>query len=259
MTIVLTKLIERPDNPFRLGRHQEHDERAWHFPTPWSKPQNISKFWTTAAPILDQGNVGSCTGNTVVDVVNTDLFTPIRTAKNHGNYLVEADALNIYSKGTYLSAIGGGQTYPPDDPGCTGPAVAKAAEDLGLFDKYLHCFNWDQFCATIEQTPVMLGTPWTQQMFDPDQDGFCRVGDINDSTLAGGHEYMGRAIDYENTRVLCRNHWNAQWNPEQIDQKDPGEFWLSFTDLQSLLQNGGDVTVPFAAGCTPQQGVNENG
>lgn len=249
MGIWLEYLPELHHQPYRLGRHVEHDEENFKFAWSGEKATGNSVVWGSEGPILNQLSVGACTGFTDADVLNTDMFAAIRKKKHGGTYLQAGDALDFYHEATELSALGGGQVWPPDDPGSSGPAAAQAAVNAGYFDTYTHCFTWDQFQSAIEKQPVMLGTIWTNDMFNYNGDGVVSIGSLDDNNIAGGHEYMARGILYQQSLVLCRNHWYAQdnvtpWNEGTDGLKQPGEFYISFQDLQTLLNNQGDVTVP---------------
>jgi hypothetical protein len=226
--------------PHLLGRTVEHPVANRAFPYPQrtvAKP--VSVTWPTSAPILDQGNVGSCEGNTAIEWLNCDIavknrvrstFQPKMTAKQ---FLREADAVKAYSKATELDDDGVATKYPPSDTGTSAVGIAKAMQFYKAIDQYTWSFGWDHFVAAIQNQPVMLGTNWYSGMFNPDRKGYVEIsGDV-----AGGHAYLARGIDYQNQRVLCRNHWGAQWGIK-------GEFWLRFPTLQRLLKEQGDVLVP---------------
>lgn len=253
MGIWIENIPERHDRPYRLGRNVEHDTRNRGFSWPWSKPQGVTVFWSDSGPILNQGSIGSCTGDTVADVLNTDMFTPVRKAKNDSTYFDQDQAYNIYSLSTHISATGGGQEWPPNDVGSSGPAAAEAGEHLGYFDKYQHCFTIDQAIAALETQPVMFGTIWTNDMFDYDNDGVISIGSLDESNQVGGHEFMGRGFNNTTGLILCRNHWYEQdnvtlWNPTTNGAKLPGEFWIHKDDMAALLAQQGDVTVPHGVG-----------
>lgn len=169
----------------------------------------------------------------------------MRKAKNKGRFYTDKDGLAFYEAATRADNIPG--SYKPDDTGSSGLGLAKALQKLGLIDRYTHAFTWDQFTAAITAGPVALGTLWTNKMMTPDSQGVARVGALNDSTIAGGHEYMCRGINAEKSLVLCRNHWEPTWDSKTSGAKVPGEFWLTFTDLKKLLANQGDVTVLHGA------------
>lgn len=229
----------------RLGRHVEHDSRSLQFAVAEPrKAREVDVFHTDSGPILDQGDIGACVGFTGADIMNTDFFASVRNQHNSSNYFNDDDGLRFYHDATVSDGYKG--TYPPDDTGSSGLGLAKALKKAGLITKYLHSFSWTSFQASLQKQPVAVGTLWTNTMFKPDKNGVVKVGSLSDSNVAGGHEYMVRGISYTRGLVLCRNHWNATWDTSEKYKdggKVPGEFWVTFADMQKLLANQGDCTV----------------
>lgn len=236
-----------PEDP-RLGRHVHHDSRSLqfeHLPRD-ATPQGKSTFWDSGTGPLNQGQVGSCTGNATAQWLNTNFANPVRTATHKGQYLAEADALAIYSLGTQLDTTPG--SYPPNDTGCDGTSVAKASVQLGYLDSYTHTFSFPALQATLETTPVICGTVWTKTMFKP-VNGLVNVGQLTQSNVAGGHEYLGAGIDFTAGVLIFRNSWGDQdaWP----GCKAGGYFAIKFGDYERLLAEQGDVTVLHGKGQTP--------
>lgn len=229
----------------RLGRHVEHDPRSRDYPFRIGTPKpEVDTFWADHAPILNQGNIGGCVGWTGADILNTDFYP-----RKSGKYFTNADGLKFYEAATKADNIPG--YYLPGDPkssdtGSSGLGLAKALKSLGLIKSYTHAFSWNAFVQAILTQPVALGSLWTNKMFTPDASGVAHVGSLAESNIAGGHEYMARGISFTRGLVLCRNHWTPTWDAKTNQQKLPGEFWLTFHDLQTLLANQGDVTVLHA-------------
>jgi len=220
----------KPQDP-RLGRVVEHDERSRDYPFTLSQPSNTTTDWPSHAPVLDQGRIGSCTGNAMAQCLDCDFFAGHGLG---GKYLTETDALTLYSIASTLDHMPG--EYPPSDRGSSGIAVAKAAEKLGYITSYTHTFDWPHFQAAIETQPVIVGTLWTQQMMTP-VGGLVTVGPLDDTTVMGGHEYLCRGINYQTGLITFRNSWGTGWG-------EAGEFTMTFADFEMLLANRGDVTVP---------------
>lgn len=230
----------------RLGRHVEHDSRSRDFTIQVTTPKpEVDTFWTDTAPVLNQGNIGGCVGWTGADILNTDLFAPLRMAKNKGKYFTNADGLKFYEAASKADSIAG--AYPPDDTGSSGIGLGKALKTLGLITSYTHAFTWTAFVQAILTQPVALGTLWTNKMMTPDSSGVAHVGALTDANIAGGHEYMARGISFTRGLILCRNHWTPTWDSKTNGQKLPGEFWLTIPDLKTLLANQGDVTILHGA------------
>jgi hypothetical protein len=208
-----------------LGRHVEHDERsrAFEFQTT-SSPHTV--LWHHDAPVLDQGDLGACTGNALAQWVNC--------AENLGDRapLTEADAVALYSAATRLDHIPG--HYPPDDTGSSGLAVCKAGKRLGYLSAYHWTFSWDGFLRAMQHAPVIVGTVWYQGMFTPDHYDFL----VPSGGVAGGHEYLILGVDIENEFVTMLNSWGPTWGSS-------GRARIRFADFRSLLADQGDVTVPI--------------
>lgn len=226
----------------RLGRIQEHDSRSLAFAVQAAaKPPDLTIFWSDEAPVLDQGDLGGCVGWTGADILNTDVYKPVRDKVNGGRYFDDTDGKNFYHLATVSDNISG--HYPPEDTGSSGLGLAKALKKLGFIDSYLHAFSWSAYLTAIAKGPLAAGTLWTNKMFKPDSKGVVRVGSLTDSNIAGGHEYMLRGRDATLGLNLARNHWTKTWDAKNLGQKLPGEFWLIDDDLKLLLKNQGDITV----------------
>lgn len=250
MTVHLFEQRHRPGQ--HLGRHVEHDPRSLryaHGVLPASAIQPVS--WTRRIPILDQGDLGSCTGNALTGVLGTD--SAGRTAT--GTVAVVADVKGVFTAGVYaldesfatlayelnthLDSVRG--QYPPDDTGSSGIACGKTGQQLGLLTGYTHAFSLDALKSALQTSAVMIGIVWLNSMFDPKSDGTVVVD--QSSGVAGGHELVVSAWD--GSRFRLDNSWGASWG-------DAGSGWVSEADMRWLLSQDGDVTVPqFVTAPTP--------
>lgn len=250
MTVHLIEQRHRPGQ--YLGRHVEHDPRSLayaHGVLPKSSVKPVS--WTRRIPILDQGQLGSCTGNALTGVIGTD--SAGRTATT--SVTVKADSKGIFTAGsvvldesfavkgyelnTRLDSISG--QYPPDDTGSSGVACGKAGQQLGLFTGYTHAFSLDALKSALQTGAAMIGIVWMNSMFDPKTDGTIVVDKA--SGVAGGHELVVSAWD--GARFRLDNSWDTSWG-------DKGSGYVVEADMAWLLSQQGDVTVPaFAVAPTP--------
>jgi hypothetical protein len=238
---------------FALGRHVEHDPRSLGFAhgvLPKSAIKSVD--WTRRAPILDQGQLGSCTGNAGTGLLGTDsvsakasatvTITAAGAAASHGLFTAGAHALDetfavaLYSLATLLDGIPG--QYPPDDTGSSGIGVAKALKALGLASGYTHGFSLQALQSALQSGPVLIGIEWLNSMFSPGADGTIPVD--RSSGVAGGHELCLSAYDQTAGRYRLDNSWGTSWGVA-------GSGWLSEADLSWLLSQQGDVTVPALA------------
>ncbi|MGZ4617197.1 MAG: C1 family peptidase [Frankiaceae bacterium] len=212
----------------RLGRNVHHDPRSLRYLV---QPPGVvqTKIWVRKIPILDQGNIRSCTGNATVGALGTgplyDALTPVQR-----NALNEDEAVRIYSLATQLDPFQG--TYPPTDSGSDGLDAAKAAQKLGYLSGYQHITSIAAAQTAIVSGPFIVGTNWYSSMDNPDADGVVTVG----GTVRGGHEYCCFGFDAEADLWHFANSWGTSWGKD-------GTFAYSTASFQKLLAQQGDATV----------------
>jgi hypothetical protein len=217
------------------GRHVQHDPRSRnfaHLPPEKLVPKTV--LWAHHAPILDQGEVGSCTGNALAQCLNADYFNPTLKKVNKGQPLLEHDAVTFYSLATRLDDQPG--AYKPTDTGSSGLAVAKAGKQLGFLHSYRHAFSFTAFLSALQIQPVIVGTAFYEGMEDPAKDGLVKPS----GQVVGGHEYAAIGADYAKQRVTFLNSWSKTWGVN-------GRFLMAFEDFHGLLADQGDVTIPIGA------------
>jgi hypothetical protein len=210
-----------------LGRLLDHDERSRAYPAATVPGPLRSVLWPRRAPIFDQGELGSCTGNAAAGWLGTD-----SDARRGRADVDEALAVEIYSRATHLDRIRG--IYPPDDTGSSGLAVAKAMRALGLTTgSYRHAFGVEHALAALMLGPVLVGMEWRTGCDEPSPTGQVHyTGDVR-----GGHEVLLRGYNASFRLLTFDNSWGAEW-------ADKGSFYMSAADFAAVLANQGDVTVP---------------
>lgn len=225
---------ETNPRPFqRLGRIVEHDPLSRGFgvsiPKGITDPSQLpSVEWERFIPPLDQGDLGSCTGNAIVGLLAT---APFSQSKSETAGLDEALAVKLYSEATRLDRFPG--KYPPDDTGSSGNAVAKAARKHKLIASWNWTFGVLSFVSALQTQPVMVGVPWYEGMFNPDANGIVKAtGDI-----AGGHEFEVSGWDRENELLICWNSWGIDWGKG-------GKFYIPLATWKELHDQQADVTLP---------------
>jgi hypothetical protein len=213
----------------RLGRHV--DTRLRQLARPYAGPRKTvaSVIWERNIPILDQGDVGSCTGNAMTGALGTGL---IYAALPAGITLDEDEALKLYSA---AESIDGDGPYPPADNGSTGPSVAKAAEDNGLISGFTHYTDLDSALQALMDGPVILGVSWYSSFDTPAADGTVSI--TADAYVRGGHEVLARIVDAGAQVIGLDNSWGASWGVD-------GSFRMSYATLERLLAENGDCTAP---------------
>lgn len=213
----------------RLGRHVHHDSRSKDFQVPYKTASPVTKKYTRQTAILDQGDLGSCTGNASDGVLGTDPFYATVQQAFPKLKLDEPEAVNIYSLATQLDNYTG--TYPPTDTGSDGLSAAKACQQLGLISGYTHALSLDALIQGMQSGPAIVGTNWLTGMDTPDENGLVHAT----GTVRGGHEYECLELDMENSMLGFANSWGLSFGVQ-------GFFYYSFADFTKLLKADGDAT-----------------
>lgn len=185
------------------------------------------------APITDQDGLGGCVGWSDLDIVNMSKFAASRKrVTGSTRYLTNDKGEEFYHLAT-IADEWPNEEYPPVDLGSSVLAGCKVLKQLGYIDRYEWAYTFEDMLVALQHGPVIMGTTWTNGMFDPDKNGLVKpTGD-----LAGGHAYTVRGMNVRTQLLRCRNHWTADWGRD-------GEFYLTFNDMEWLLAQHGDCVVP---------------
>jgi hypothetical protein len=220
----------------RLGRHVRHDPRSLNYLYPAHEVGELKSIrHERRIPVLDQGDLGSCTGNAALGACGTSMLYDAIPSTVVGKPTGDSDkdekqAVALYSAATKLDNYRG--TYPPTDTGSDGLSVAKAAKNAGLISGYTHCTSLDSALKALSQQPVITGVHWYEGMDNPDSNGLVRVT----GSVRGGHEFVLDELDVENQLVGATNSWGLGFGIK-------GRFYLTWDDFGRLLSEEGDVTV----------------
>jgi hypothetical protein len=187
--------------------------------------------------ILDQGDVGSCTGNASTSCAYHEPFLTDWSA--HWAYTPdEAGAMSWYRDNTANDSFPG--TYTPDDTGSDGLTSSKMAVKAGVASGYQAALDLDSSLQQLMKVPGITGIPYYNSMFAAPASGLLTV-DVK-SGLAGGHELV---VDEIVTRdapgngtgkllVGGNNSWGSVWGAQ-------GRWYLTGDDWWALRQQQGDV------------------
>jgi hypothetical protein len=221
-----------------LGRHVRHDSRSLNFLVEEADPATLTSVrHLRVIPVLDQGDLGSCTGNAAEGALGTTPYfqTIPDSAANKPRDDAEIDeeqAVKLYSAATKLDDADG--SYPPDDTGSDGLSVAKACKAAGLISGYKHAASLNAALTALAAGPVITGVNWYDSFDTPDADGLVAIAP--GAQVRGGHEFVVDEIDVKRKLVGFTNSWGTSWGVE-------GRAYMSWDTWGQLLAEQGDVTV----------------
>ena len=214
---------ERVHDGMRLGRHQWLDGRSLAHMVEndvqaMGRPLK-NQSWERALAILDQGNLGSCTGNAGTGALGTQPFydaagKAVLPAANDA-VAGEQFAVQLYSDATKVDAYPG--TYPPDDTGSSGLAICKVLKSRGTIRGYRFARSAYGLLQLLQNGPVLQGMPWYGAFFTPDGQGYID-SDPNwqSSGVQGGHEVEAIGVELDasdafNSTIVYANSWGTGW------------------------------------------------
>jgi hypothetical protein len=235
MSTYLSIFADRADR--RFGRHVVWDDASRDYALPdviaygVSLPRAVQH--ARVVPVLDQGDVGSCTANALLGCLGTEPFASQLTDREFGAVDLrkwdEALALAVYHDETVLDEREIPGVYPPDDTGSAGLYAMKVAKRRGWIRAYRHGFAFSASVAALPHGPIMVGTAWLQSMFDVDRS----------SPIVGGHEWVVDGYDLDEGVAHMVNSWGTSWGRDGTAKIRLGDLrWL----LSSRMQ--GDVVQP---------------
>jgi hypothetical protein len=225
-----------PRHPL-LGRHVHLDSRSRAYAVQPGTVAVRSVRHTAHIGILDQGQVGACTGFSATSCAYHEPYATL-TSKPWKYAPTAAGALAWYHENTVEDGFAG--TYLPDDTGSDGLTASKVAREAGISTGYQPALDLDSSLAALMTAPGITGIPWYQSMFDVDSSGLVTV-DVR-SGLAGGHELCVDEVvtadrPGNGTGQLLvggPNSWGAGWGAA-------GRWYLTAADWWKLRKQDGDV------------------
>jgi hypothetical protein len=197
-----------------------------------------NQMWDRKIAILDQGQVGSCTGNAGTGALGTEPFY------SKGGQAVLPDpkdakalekfAVQLYTDATIVDGYPG--QYPEQDTGSSGLAICKVLKTRKTITGYRFARTAYGLLQMLQAGPVLQGMPWYNAFFEPKDKAFID-GDKNwlASGKAGGHEVEAIGVELDthdafNSVITYANSWATTWG-------DGGYFRMrlrTYEQLQSV-------------------------
>lgn len=209
-----------------LGRLYKPDVRDHNFLLDKATKRSsvVSKVWAVADPVLDQGQTPMCVGYGTAKWVEA---APIVNTL--------PDPVKLYHEAQQYD-----DTPGDNYEGTTVRGAMKALKVDGLVSSYSWAFDINTVINyVLEKGPMVAGTNWYNNMFDPDVNGNLSVS----GSLAGGHCYVLIGADQSHKNrsgkagaLMILNSWGDSWGLH-------GRAWMSFSSFNKLLTQQGEVAV----------------
>lgn len=221
-----------------LGRLHAPDTRDHNFllARPAQEAAQITyRTWFTDQ-VFDQGDMPQCVAYSSIGWL---MASPVR------------NTTNVPTFGEFYTDCQRNDELPGEEPLYQGTSVRasfKVLKQRGYVSEYRWAFN----AATVVdhllvKSPVVTGTTWLGDMFDPDKNGFLRVS----GQPAGGHAYLliGANRDKlcpDGSRGAIRivNSWNREWGQS-------GRAWIAMTDFDKLMADDGEAATATEVKLSP--------
>jgi len=182
-------------------------------PSPTPSPGITQREWELLIQ-LDQGQTGHCVGFGSAAWGNS---APVE------DRFKNADAHNIY----YMAKVIDGE--PGKENGSSVHSGVKALKQLGRVQSYYFGTTVDVLKQwVLQQNPVICGTDWFKDMFNPDAGGVV----VPTGGVAGGHCYLMLGYDESKDLFEFDNSWGTSWGKK-------GRFYMHASDVQTLMDRAG--------------------
>jgi hypothetical protein len=213
---------------FSLGRLEQFDERSLNFPVmaliSTAQATAPRSYTWSCSQYLNQGNIGACVGfSWAHELVARP--TVLNASYN--------SAMQIYKDAQKIDEWAG-ESYE----GTSVLAGAKVMKSLGWLHEYRWAFNVnDLILAVGYKGPAVLGIPWYDGMFSPDNEGIIRPT----GPVVGGHAILCNGVSLKKQLFRLHNSWGVFWGHN-------GDAFISFDNMAKLLSEHGEACIPVKRG-----------
>ncbi len=229
----------------RLGRipsMKDRDQALHKFPRRATEvePLPYKYHYTRWRP--DQGNTGTCVGHGVSQAY----FSGPVTQREDPSL-----PFKVYDQAIMRDVWTDNDHDPDRQFGTSVDAGMLVGRDLGWWESFQWCYDLRSMIVALQRQMVVMGTWWTDAMFNTDEHGFLHF----EGDMVGGHCYAtyGYNLAYPyrvpgigtNSFTIRHgvtgnvNSWGRGWGKD-----GKGTFLLSFDDHEALIQADGECAVP---------------
>lgn len=118
-------------------------------------------------------------------------------------------------------------------PGTSVRAGAKAAQAFDFISGYEWAWDLDTVVkALLTKGPVVVGTNWYGEMFNPNSAGVIKIG----GDVEGGHAYLLNGVNTVGKTIRIKNSWGRFWGRG-------GHATISFKDMERLIGEYGEACI----------------
>lgn len=124
--------------------------------------------------------------------------------------------------------------WPGEDyDGTSVRAGAKMLWAMGYINEYHWAWDLETVIDAVTRLgPVVMGTNWYSDMFEPDSRGRVKLGGYQ----AGGHAWLIDGANRKQGLIRAKNSWGRAWGLN-------GRFWMPFEDLERLINEDGEACI----------------
>jgi hypothetical protein len=224
------KAVRMPGHGLRKGAAEVWRKEDWR---PEKKlltaARNLDYRYWTAGDLQDQLDTPHC-----VEYSGRGLLE----ASPHRN---QAEGI---PRGSIYSWCQDNDEWAGDDyDGTSVHALMKWLKDNGYVSSYEWARTVDELHAHLmTRGPAIAGTTWTSQMSYIDEFGYARF----DGEDYGGHAYLIRGGNQKAKDPVTGTYGKAKIrNSWGVDYGEGGEAWITYKDLQDLIDDYGEVALPI--------------
>ncbi len=238
---------------YPLGRREAFDPEDEHYPMAAVLPRAVEgityRYWYAYRCHLNQTG-DSCVANAwthfLTDSPRTHYISrlnagsvgfEIRTSlQPYGYVSPQSNEVGfrglLYDRAQSIDEFG-------DTPPAGGTSVragAKALQGWGAIASY-HWANsiTDIANAVLTTGPVVMGTTWYNNMFNPVGSNY-NIDPDTSSGVAGGHAWVVDGVNTETRRFRMKNSWGSDWGNHSFAT-------LSFNGMDTLLSDSGEACI----------------
>jgi C1A family cysteine protease len=187
------------------------------------------KFWATNYA-FDQGETSACVGYSGAAFLDS---APVRNRMEDAPF----KPFDLYVLAKRFDE------WPGEDyEGTSIRGLCKALKAAGIIAKYEWAFDTRSITRwLLTDGPVIVGTVWSDEMFETDKKGFIHPGVGASNPHSGGHAYLLKGVDLDKKcpdgtkgayKIL--NSWGKSWGTN-------GTAWIAISEFEGLLRLSGEA------------------